>query len=225
MAEDSTSFDRSAAVTRSLLGWGVVAGIFYLGLGIAQGVVREGFSFTRHALSLLMLGEGGWVQSVNLILTGLMVVAAAVGFHRAMASHDGARATRILLGVYGASLVGAGIFPPDPVDGFPHPGSTAEPTIGGVMHLALGGVGFLALSAAAFLVARRLARRGDTPSAARSRAAGVVVLVGFLAGAALSAATAGVILLWIAVVIGWVWLSATPINLYRRVPHPDFARR
>ncbi|MFP3915010.1 MAG: DUF998 domain-containing protein [Actinomycetota bacterium] len=224
MAQDHAGFDRSAAVTRSLLGWGVVAGVFYLGVGITQGMVREGFSFTRHPLSLLMLGEGGWVQSANLIVAGLMVIAAAVGFHRALSLQGGTRATGILVGVYGASLIGSGIFPPDPVDGFPHPGSTAEATVGGVAHLAMGGVGFLALSAAALVMAAWFSRRGDA-SAALSRAAGGVVLFGFLAGAALSAGAVGILLLWVAVVTGWVWLAATSVGLYRTVPHPDTARR
>ena len=44
-------------------------------------------------------------------------------------------------------------------------------------------------------------------------------------GAALSAQTAGVVALWAAVVVGWAWLAATSIHLYRAVPHPDPERR
>jgi hypothetical protein len=213
--------DRAAAVTRSLLGWGVVAGVFYLAVGVAQGLTRDGFSFTEHALSLLMLGEGGWVQSANLIVSGAMVVAAAVGFMRAMSPERGSGAAGLLLGVYGAALIGSGIFSPDPADGSPDPGSTAGATAGRLMHFALGGVGFLALSVAAFVVAGWLSRRGDTGAGIPSRLAGAVVLVGFLGGVALSAGTAGVMLLWIAVIAGWAWLAITSIVMYRTVSHPD----
>ncbi|HSM44888.1 MAG TPA: DUF998 domain-containing protein, partial [Acidimicrobiia bacterium] len=61
MTESKDGFDGAAAVTRSLLGWGVIVGLFYLAVGITRGLTREGFSFSEHALSLLMLGEGGWV--------------------------------------------------------------------------------------------------------------------------------------------------------------------
>jgi len=94
MAGPNNGLDRAAAVTRSLLGWGVVAGVFYLAVGVAQGLTRDGFSFTEHALSLLMLGEGGWVQSANLIVSGAMVVAAAVGFMRAMSPKRGSPGRR-----------------------------------------------------------------------------------------------------------------------------------
>jgi hypothetical membrane protein len=222
---NSTGFDGTAAVTRSLLGWGAVAGVFYLALGVIRGLTREGFSFTEHALSLLMLGDGGWVQSANLIVSGAMVVAAALGFDRAMSPGKGARSAGLLVGVYGAALIGSGIFPPDPVDRFPDPASTAEATTGGVMHVALGGIGFLALAAAIFVVAGWLTRRGDLGAATRSRVAGAVVLIGFLGGAALSTGSAGVALLWIAVIAGWVWLAITSLGLYGMVPHPDLDER
>lgn len=225
MTKPANGFDRAAAITRSLLGWGVVAGLFYLAVGIIRGLTREGFSFSEHPLSLLMLGEGGWVQSANLMVSGAMVVAAALGFNRAMSPGKGARSAGLLVGVYGAALVGSGILPPDPVDGFPDPGSAAEATTGGLMHLALGGIGFLALVAATFGVAGWLARRGDSNAATRSRVAGAVVLVGFIGGAALSTETAGVVMLWVAVVTGWVWLAITSLGLYRSVPHPDLDRR
>lgn len=225
MAEPADGFDRAAAITRSLLGWGVVAGFFYLAVGIVRGLTRDGFMFGEHALSLLMLGEGGWIQSTNLIVSGAMVMAAAVGFHRAMAPGRGARSAGLLVGLYGAALIGSGVFPPDPVDGFPDPGSSGEATAGGLMHIALGGVGFLALVAATFVVARWFSRGSASGTASRSRVAGLVILVGFVGGAALSAETAGVVLLWVAVVTGWTWLAITSLSLYRSVPHPDADRR
>jgi hypothetical protein len=224
MTENPT-FDRSAELTRTLLGWGVVAGPFYLLVGIIQGVVRDGFSFSKHALSHLMLGDGGWLQSANLILSGFMVIAAAIGFYRVISANERSRVARTLIITYGAALIGSGLFPPGPADGFPDPGSTAEMTTTGVVHLAFGAIGFLALSGATFVVARWFVSEGKSSLAVRSRAAGVVVLVGFMAGAALSAGTAGVLLIWISVVAGWSWLAMTSIWLYRTVPHPDLEKR
>ena len=227
MAKSHTDegFDLGAAVTRSLLGWGVVAGIFYLIVGIAQGLLRDGFSFTEHPLSLLMLGDLGWVQRTNLILTGLMVIAAAIGFQRAMKPDRAAARTGIALGIYGLALIGSGIFPPDPVEGFPEASSTAEATISGVMHLAFGGVGFIALAIAAFSMVGWFRDHDDESPARGARLAGFVILIGFLVGAALASDTVGVILLWIAVLTGWVWLAFTSRRVYRVVPHPDIHLR
>lgn len=221
----AAGFDTAAAVTRSLLGWGVVVGIFYLVVGVTQGLLREGFDFSRHALSLLMLGAGGWVQSLNLILSGLMVLAAALGFARATQPAGAAKWVAGLLGTYGLALIGGGIFAPDPMPGFP-PGTTeAGASLSGILHLAFGGVGFLALASAAFVVAGWLARRGAVGFARLSRLSGAVILIGFLSGAALSANVIGVVLLWVAVVAGWAWLAAASVYAYRTVPHPDAWRR
>jgi hypothetical protein len=218
-------FDAGAAVTRSILGWGVVAGPFYLLVGTILAATRDGFDLSRHQLSLLMLGEGGWLQRTNLILSGLMTLAAAVGFWRVSRLPDVPRARAVyvaglLVGVYGLGLLGSGTFAPDPMRGFP-PGAAEVATASGIAHLAFGVVQFVALAAAAFVLARGLGGRMTW----YSRATGAVILVGFAGGAALATSSAGVALLWLAVVAGWAWLLVTSIHLYRLVPHPDADRR
>jgi hypothetical protein len=212
-------FDRAAAVTRSMLGWGVVAGPFYLIVGLILALTREGFDFSQHPLSVLMLGEGGWMQITNLALSGLMVFVAGVGMARASA-----RGTGIAVGIYGVAMVASAVFPPDPMPGFP-PGQdgATTPGLSGILHLAFGAVGFIAFGVAALLLGGWLARRGEGGRAAWSRVAGVVILVGFVGGVALGPAGVGGI--WLAVVVGFAWLLLASIRLYREVPHPDVARR
>jgi hypothetical protein len=62
---------------RTLLVGGLVAGPLYLFLALAQAGTREGFDITRHAVSMLALGPGGWVQVANFVMTGLLVLACA----------------------------------------------------------------------------------------------------------------------------------------------------
>jgi Protein of unknown function (DUF998) len=76
-------------VTRSLLGYGVIAGPFYVVVSLVQALTRDGFDLTRHAWSLLANGELGWVQVANFAVTGAMLVAFAVGLHRALAGGRG----------------------------------------------------------------------------------------------------------------------------------------
>lgn len=218
-------FDGTAAVTRSLLGYGVVAGAFYLVVGLALALTRDGFDLTSHPLSLLMLGERGWMQRANIIVVGAMTLAAAVGFARALAGSRAGRRAGVLLGVYGLALVASGIFPPDPMDGFPPGTSEGDPTIAGILHLAAGGIGFLALAAAAVAVGGWFAARELTRWATLSRVAAAVIVIGFVGGAALATSGAGVLLLWLAVVVGWAWLAGASIQTYRTVPHPDADRR
>ena len=217
--EQDTEFDTAAAVTRSMLGWGVVAGPFYLLVGLVLALTREGFDFAQHPLSVLMLGDGGWMQVTNLALSGAMVLVAGIGAARA-----GARGTGIAVGVYGAAMVASAIFPPDPMPGFP-PGQDGATTmsVSGLLHFAFGGIGFTALAVAAFLLGGWLARHGERGGAVWSRAAGVVILVGFVGGAALGPAGMGG--LWLAVVVGFLWLLLASLRLYRAVPHPEVARR
>lgn len=217
-------FDRSAAVTRSLLGYGVIAGAVYLVVGVTLGVIRDGFDFSQHALSLLMLGDFGWIQQLNIIVVGVMVIAAAFGFAQALRGSAVASSAARLLGGYGACLIASGIFRPDPMAGFPE-GASADGTLSGVLHLAFGAVGFVAVAVAAFVIARWCARRGEAQWAWYSRVSGVLIVLGFLAGAALATETLGVVSLWVAVVVGWAWIAAASIHLYRTVPHPDAHRR
>ena len=106
-------------VTKSLLGYGVIAGPFYLAVAVAQMLTREGFDLTRHQWSLLANGGPGWIQIANFVLTGSMVIAFAVGLRRALAAGVGAKWAPRLVGVYGASLIAAGVFRADPALGFP----------------------------------------------------------------------------------------------------------
>src|SRR4051812_41639333 len=97
-----TGFDRAAAVTRSMLGWGVVAGPFYVIFGLILALTRPGFDLGRDALSILLLGDAGWLQGLNLVLSGLMTLVAAIGLWR---TPEWSRVAAVLVGVYGAGLV------------------------------------------------------------------------------------------------------------------------
>src|SRR5690554_3567114 len=165
---DTPDFDRGAAVTRSMLGWGVVAGPFYIVFGLVLALTRDGFSLGRDALSLLLLGDLGWLQWLNLVLSGLMCVVAAVGMLR---TPRWPRLAAWLVGVYGVCLVFGAVFPPDATAHFPTGAGGGETTAAGMVHLVAGGVGFLSMAAAA-LVAAGWLRRRSARAATWSRVAG-----------------------------------------------------
>ncbi|WP_147917911.1 DUF998 domain-containing protein [Ruania zhangjianzhongii] len=224
MSDDASTFDRAAAVTRSLLGWGVVAGPFYLVVGLVLALTRSGFDLSRHALSLLMLGEHGWMQRTTIIVAGLMVLAAAYGVLRAIRDGRGL-AIGILTGVYGLCLVLSGIVIPDPVAGFPPGAEGGVASAGGIGHLMAGALGFVALAVAAFTYSRWAAQRGASGQSRLGVVSAVVIVAGFVGGAALAQSPAGVALLWLAVLAGWAWLALASAHLYTVVPHPVIAER
>jgi Protein of unknown function (DUF998) len=64
--------DPATRVTKSLLGYGVLAGPFYVLVAGGQALLRPGFSLVHDDTSLLSNGSFGWVQILNFVLTGSM---------------------------------------------------------------------------------------------------------------------------------------------------------
>lgn len=207
--------DPAAGGAGRLLGAGVIAGPLYLIVGVAQGLLRDGFDFGRHPLSVLANGPGGWIQTVNFAITGLLVIAAAIGIWRALGR--GSRTMTWLLGAYGVAMIAAAIFPADPVDGFP-PGTpegfpTSISSIG-LLHFVSGALAFGFLGLSGLAAAWTFWRRGMAALAILSLFTGLAVLFGFFGGIALPVGIAGI---WAAVVIGWIWLAVVSLRLRRTV--------
>lgn len=217
--EAGSQFSRS----RALLLCGALAGPIYVVLGLSQALSRPGFDLARHDLSLLSNGSLGWIQIGNFVLTGLLTVIGATGIHRALAGGGGRTWGSPLIGVYGAGLIGAGIFVADPALGFP-PGTPANAgaiSWHGALHLMCAAIGFLALIGAMLILARRFFVLGEGGWSSYSAATGVVFLLSFLgvivgrplavaAGVSTSITVFG---LWIGVLLAWTWLSVMAVRL------------
>ncbi len=211
----NTSSKRSEGRSRALLLAGAIAGPLYLLVGLIEAFTRPGFDIRRHDLSLLANGDLGWIHVTLLIVSGLLVIAGAVGMSRALASGPGRTSGPLLPGVYGIGLIGAGFFSADPALGFP-PGTPADAhsiSWHGLMHFVSGGVGFLSLIAGCFVFARRFAGGGEGGWAAYSVVTGVVFFLSFAgiaAGSGIGWTTRG---FWIGVVPAWSWITAMALRL------------
>lgn len=201
--------------TRALLACGVVAGPLYVGVSVTEALTRDGFDLARHPWSLLANGDLGWVHVANLVVTGLLTVAFAAGLRRVLRPGRGGTWVPRLVGVYGLSLVAAGVFRADPAMGFPPgtPEGAAEVTWHGVLHLVGGGIGFVCLVVACLLVGGRFAAEGRQGWARFSRATGVLFLAGFVAVAAGAGAAWSNVAFTAAVVLAWGWVSALAAHL------------
>ncbi|WP_233583889.1 DUF998 domain-containing protein, partial [Micromonospora sp. CV4] len=206
---------RADGATRLLLSCGMAAGPLFLAVGVIQGLTREGFDFTRNAISQLSLGDLGWIQVINFVLTGTLVIAGAIGLRRALHSGPGATWVPRLVTVFGISFLVSAVFAADPGAGFPV--GTSEDTMAslsthGAVHMGGGMIGYLALCAAFVLLARRFSAQGRRGWALVSRIVPVVVIAGFIGS------SASILAFFTGAALGLVWLTATTARLAVATP-------
>jgi hypothetical membrane protein len=205
--------------TRTLLRCGVLAGPIFAAVGLVQAATRDGFDIRHHTLSLLSNGSLGWIQITNFLLTGTLIVAAAIGLRRVFASGRGAKWAPRLVGTFGLGLIGGGLFVADPMHGFPigAPAGAPDPmTWHGGMHLVTGSIGFLALIVGCFVVARRFAAQGQKAWARYSVVTGVVFFAAFAGISSGSSAVPVNLAFVVAVFNALGWITAVCAHLYRR---------
>lgn len=209
---------RGARITRSLLGYGVLAGPFYVLIVLGQALLRPGFDLAHDDASLLSNGAFGWIQVANFVLTGAMVIAFAAGLRRAFESGRGRTWGPLLVALYGLGLIGAGIFSADPTNGFPIGTPAGRPTVittHGMLHIVVAGLAFACLVISCMAIARRYATQHLRGRARFSVATGVVFLLAFFGVASGSTSAIVVIGFWIGLLLAWAWMASTAIHEYR----------
>lgn len=203
---------KTLSLTRQLLLCGAIAGPVFLLTVLIQDYTRPGFDPRIQLLSLLSLGEWGWVQIVNFVLAGVLNLLYAGGLWRRL--HPGRAGTwgPILIGAYGLGLIAVGVFRTDPSQGFP-PGVSAptQPSWHGAIH-ALGGLFiFVILTAALAVFARFFLARRERGWAFYCLASAVLLLVFFFGSFTNPVLVAR--FLRLGTLIGWMAASVIAIKL------------
>jgi hypothetical membrane protein len=211
--------------TKTLLACGAVSGPLFVLVFLVEGATRARYDPLRHPVSSLALGEWGWTQTANFIVAGLLTLAFAVGLRLALRPEKGSTWGPLLVGVWAVGLLGAGIFPTDPVSGYP-PG-TPDRISGysrhGALHDLFSLPAFVALAVACFVLGRRFAVRGEPGWATYSAVTGVVFVLTFVLSSAGFGQTEGLVglaglLQRIAVTVGFGWLALLAVHLFRSAP-------
>lgn len=148
---------------RLLLACGVIGPLLNIVVLLILGAIRPHYNAWQIPDSSLELGDGGWIQITNYILTGALVFGFAIGLRRALRTGRGSTWGPILLGIFGLSFIGIGIFLTDPMLGYP-PGASNTPTIHGTLHDVFGQLQFISLIVACFVLSRRDAADPANPS-------------------------------------------------------------
>lgn len=216
--------------TRLMIAGGAIGPLLFVIVLLIEGATRPGYSAWHNYGSSLSLGPGGWVQIANFIVCGLLTLCFATGLRRVFRTGKGAVWGPILLGVFGVSLVVAGVFVTDPSLGYP-PGthSNGPQTIHGTIHGVNAIFAFGSLAIACFVLARRFV--GDPywkGWALYSLVTGILVVMSFIAATVVSALDeSGVLpgsptglLQRIGIIAGWGWIALLAIRLLRQMRSP-----
>jgi hypothetical protein len=213
----ASSGGRSTPKTRPLTGklllCGAIAGPLFLLTVLIQDYTRPGFDPRLVELSLLSLGDWGWVQIVNFVLAGVLNLLYAAGLWRRL--HPGRAGTwgPLLIGAYGLGLMVGGVFRDDPANGFP-PGVPAATSLSwhAAIHDLAGLFLFAMLAAALGVFVRFFLERKERWWACYCLSSAVLLILFFFSTGSPSAAlTAG--FLRLGTLIGWMAASLIAIKL------------
>jgi len=198
----------------ALLACGIVAGPLFFAITSIAGALRPGYDPLRHPVSSLEFGPQGWVQAVNFLLTGTLVVFLGWGIRSTVRRLGGGSAVPILLIIVGIGLLGAGMFDPDPLSGYPPgtPPTAPDPSLHRVLHDLFSTPVFTLLPAAGIVLARRFGRSGQTSWAIYSALSAAMMVIFFvLASIAFAQGTAlvplGGLFQRLTLVTGFGWLA------------------
>src|SRR6266536_4825516 len=219
-----------SVVTRFLIAGGAIGPLLFIIVLLIEGATRPGYSAWHNYGSSLSLSDLGWMQIVNFLVCGLLILGFAVGLRQVLQTGRGSVWGPILIGVFSVALIVAGLFVTDPSLGYP-PGThgSGPQTLHGIIHGVAGLTTFSSLAIASFVMARRFAGDPNWKGwAVYSIFTGVLVIVSFIAATAVSALDeSGVLpvsptglLQRIGIIAGWVWIALLAIRLLRKMRSP-----
>jgi FAD/FMN-containing dehydrogenase len=192
--------------TKTLLACGVIAGPLFTLTVILQELTREGFDPKKHPLSLLSLGDLGWLQITNFVVSGILALASAFGLRRALRGSRAGTWGPILIGVYGIGLIWGGVFVADPAFGYPvgTPDSAPEQlSWHGALHAIAPATASIALFIACLVFARRFLGEGARGWTAYS----IVSAVLSVALTSMSFPLGDYRIMFVGGVIVWLWAA------------------
>jgi Protein of unknown function (DUF998) len=223
-AEQASAPATASARPTGFLVCGIVAGpLFFLVFTVA-GWLRPFYDPLRHPISSLEFGPQGWIQALNFIVTGTLVILFAWAVRSPVRSLGGGRTVPVLLMAVGLGLIGAGLVDPDPISGYP-PGTppiALHPSMHRVLHDWFSTPVFTALPAACIVLARRFVKVGITGWAVYSASTAALMMIFFVLssiafGQGSPALTPyGGLLQRSALGVGFAWLSLLAVGVSLR---------
>lgn len=197
-----------------LLICGVIAGPLFIVTFLIQDSLRTDLNPIQNTVSALALGPHGWIQILNFLVTGILILLFARGIWNRF--HDVRSRTLYtsLFGLLAISIIGAGLFTTFPASDHVAaiPGTVRSHLSHAVVHMYYSIFAFLELAASCFVLAWQFKQWQEPGWAVYSIVSGVGVLIFFmLAGSTLQQAghlaPYGGLFERISIIIGLSWLS------------------
>lgn len=222
---DLTEVKKQPDTTRRMLAASAVGPLIFIITFLIEGALRAGYNPLRQPVSSLSIGETGWTQIANFIISGCLIAIGAAGLRR-----SGSTWGPILIGLAGIGLIGAGFFVTDPLNGYP-PGSPLVPAVrstSGKLHDLFGTPVFLGLPIGGFVFGRHFARRRDGRWAVASILSGTSMLVFFVLASMGFAQQPGFseiagVFQRLSIASGLLWITALAVHVMRS-PAADTSR-
>lgn len=203
-------------IDRALLFAGIAAALLFFIVPTIEVFRRPGFDIQRHAISVLSLGDGGWIMKAVFIVSGILTLMCALGIYMEMPRGWARIVAPLLIGAYGCGLVFAGVFDAPAGLGFP-PGTPQDQapvmTSSAILHSVAFMVAFSSLIASCFVFALYFLHAQQTNWAVISLIAGIALPA--LIGLGISMTMAPGIAFYWAAMLGWLWLAATILIINR----------
>jgi hypothetical membrane protein len=96
-------------VLLALVSCGGIGALLFTVTYLIEGITQPGYDAWRQAISALSLGPGGWVQQVNFIVFGVLLILASVGWYRLLLPDRNAIWFPLFQGIGGLGLMSVGV--------------------------------------------------------------------------------------------------------------------
>lgn len=167
-------------ITFGLVSCSAVGAFLFTGTYLLEGIARPGYDSWQQPISALSLGSGGWVQQVNFVIFGVLMLLSAFGWYHVLRPGRASIWFPLFQGFAGFSLIVLGFFSMDPLPGYPPGAVLTASTVHGTLHSVFADVVILSLACGCFVFARRFAIESRWRGwATYSVMTGVLILVFF----------------------------------------------
>lgn len=225
------SSSRAEGKARSLLLCGALAGPLFCIAWFIEGLNRDSYDPIRHPISALSLGEFGWTQIANFMVTGILTLVLAFGLGAALPLEHGKTWIPILITIVGIGFLGTGFFATDPLSGYPlgTPAMLLPPTLVGSLHLLFASLIF-GLPIACILMVRLFDEQGEHNWAIYSKITAVAFILAYIFAMAGFLQVPGLVnyaglLQRISIIIGLTWMTLLPLHLLNSPPRFEATAR